>query len=86
MFDKSPTKPYSGLTIVLASPSRFDKTELLSGWAGGLFRDYLDPLSLSECDLRLPSNKAFLPGTKVVLLLGQQSIRTYLPRSEEHHV
>ena len=79
MFDKSPTKPYSGLTIVLASPSRFDKTELLSGWAGGLFRDYLDPLSLSECDLRLPSNKAFLPGTKVVLLLGQQSIRTYLP-------
>ena len=79
-FRRKPTKPYSGLTIVLASPSRFDNIELLSGYAGSFFRDCLSPLRLDVCDLRLANDlEALMEGTKVVLLLGTAALRRYLP-------
>ena len=77
---RPPTKPYCGLTIVMASPSRFDTTELLSGYAGTYFRECLSPLTIPQCDLRLAADPTpFLKGTKVVLPLGNHALHRHLP-------
>lgn len=76
----SPTLPYKGLTIVLDRPSRFDHKQLISGNAGDYFNAILAPFTRFHCDIRLASDTSdFLPGTKVVLLLGQQSLEKYKP-------
>jgi len=71
-----PRGTYSGITIVLDRPSRFDKDRLLSGRAGQLVADFLQPeCSIFQCDIRtLDSAKQLLPNTKGVLLLGERSL------------
>ena len=75
-----PKFPYKGLTIVLSQPSRFDKTELLSGWAGKWFNDEcLQPqCNRYQCDIQSVSDKKdVLPGTKAILLLGERAFQEW---------
>jgi len=68
-----PTLPYSGLTIVLDRRSRFDEPDrLLCGQAGSFFDSALG-MPRAACDIRLWSTleEGWLPGTRVVLLLGE---------------
>jgi len=73
-----PTINYSGLTILLDNPSRFDNCELISGYAGHLFQGALN-IPRQSCDIRLLKTlgEGFLPDTKVILLLGEKSLRTF---------
>lgn len=69
--------PYSGLTILLSHPSRFDTQGLLTGSyaAKQLFESAIKPLSRYECDIRLASDpKPLRDGTKIVLLMGQGAL------------
>lgn len=74
-----PTKPYSGLTIILDKPSRFDldSGKLISGFTGQHFDDYLNPLDRQNVQIRTLDNQSnLLPDTKVVLGLGEGCIGT----------
>ena len=75
-----PVETYSGLTVVIDTPSRFDRHVLLSGYAGAFF-DSTVAVGRDSCDLRtLPTLGAgLLPGTKVVLLLGRKSLHQHKP-------
>ena len=75
-----PRLTYSGLTIILSQPSRFDTTELLSGNAGAWFcGECLRPevnrwqCDIYDCDTFIKSGSRFRDGTKVVLCLGQKA-------------
>lgn len=75
---------YSGLTIVLDKPSRFDRNELLSGFAGQYFDSCLvaggnPQVHRLTCDIRTLQHKdePFLPNTKTLLLLGEETCRYY---------
>lgn len=71
----TPELQYCGLTIVLSNPSRMDLSAelLISGLAGSYFNSCLKPVSRFACDIRtLDEGEEWLPGTKVVLLLGAQ--------------
>jgi hypothetical protein len=75
-----PQYTFSGLTIVLSNPSRFDKHKLLDGNAGWFFNnEILAPdINRYQCDIRLVDDKSPLfPGTKCVLLLGQRAQSIY---------
>jgi len=75
----NPTKPYSGLTIILDEPSRFDldSGKLISGFTGQHFDDFLSPLDRRSVQIRtLDEDKDLLPDTKVVLGLGKGCIGT----------
>ncbi len=76
-----PQLTYNGLTIVLDKPSRFDSGKLISGNAGQFFENLLMPLTRFACDIRLlatiTAEDGFLPETKVVLLLGEESLRRF---------
>lgn len=73
MLRNRPTFTYCGLTIILSQPSRFDRTELLSG-AAGIFlnKECLSPdTNIFCCDVRLIDDPSpFYKDTKVILLLG----------------
>ena len=75
-----PTENYSGLTVVIDTPSRFDRSVLMSGYAGAFFDSTL-AVNRNSCDLRTLStmNAGLLPDTKVVLLLGRKSLHRYKP-------
>ena len=75
-----PSEPYSGLTVVIDTPSRFDRRILMSGYAGAFFDSTLT-VSRYSCDLRTLAtmNAGLLPDTKVVLLLGRKSLHQYKP-------
>jgi len=81
---------YSGLTIVLSNPSRFDKIELLSSRAGKFVNSKcLGPeLNKYQCDIRTADTikEGWLPGTKVVLLCGERALHTALPEYKEYSV
>lgn len=78
-----PQLTYTGLTIILDRPSRFDNGGLIMGNAGswvdsslaacGHNRHTVEVRTLSE------AHQPFLPNTKAVLLLGEQSLHRYLP-------
>lgn len=74
-FHHPPKLGYKGLTIILSNPSRFDFKQLLSGNAGTWFCDTaLRGIGLNryQCDIRtMDVETPLLPGTKVVLCLGQ---------------
>lgn len=76
-----PTHEYSGLTIVLANPSRQDTPALLSGDAGVFFnQECLAPeTSRWRCDIRTSDTKAagLLPNTKAILLLGERALNEW---------
>jgi len=73
-----PSLKYSGLTVILESPSRFDKGSLISGYAGHLFQNALG-IPRQSCDIRLLNTlgEGFLPDTKVILLLGEKALKTF---------
>lgn len=84
MLRRKPTYSYCGLTIVLENPSRFDlkNLELLSANGGCFFNEEcLAPtLNVYQCDIRTKEDKSpLLSGTKVVLLLGEEAMRSWLP-------
>lgn len=68
-----PTTNYSGLTVILEQPSRFDKEHLLTGLAGSFFEEEcIKPWKLSSVDIRTVDdrNLPFIPGTKAVVWMG----------------
>ena len=75
-----PTEAYSGLTVVIDTPSRFDRHVLLSGYAGAFFDSTL-AVGRYSCDLRTMSTlgAGLLPETKVVLLLGRKCLYQHKP-------
>jgi len=85
-----PKFSYSGITAILDKPSRFDKKELISGNAGQYFDSSLlaggNPMihratvEIRTCDVQQP----FLPNTKVLLLMGEASLRRWLPGANLH--
>jgi hypothetical protein len=80
MLRHKPKFSYNGLTIILSNGSRFDSQELLSGVAGYFFNEEcLRPqYNKYQCDIRLIEDKSpLLPGTKVILLLGERAHRQY---------
>jgi hypothetical protein len=84
------TKPrltYSGLTISLANPSRFDRVSLLSANGGSMFNSHcLRPeMNSMQCDVRLAEDPSpLLPNTKVVMLLGQNAMHRILPETRNN--
>ena len=73
--------PYKGLTIVLGKPSRFDRAQLLSGYAGQIFNNSLT-IPRQACDIVLADalvngELKLRPETRVVLLLGQKALEIY---------
>lgn len=79
-FERKPSIRYSGLTIVVSHPSRFDTASLFSGYAGSYFLEALSPIPYQACDIRLANNNTtFIPETKVVLLLGREAVARYIP-------
>ena len=80
-----PTKPYSGLTIILSEPSRHDTQYLISGQAGQYYDTCMSPITRQSCDIKTikdnnnNSNNDFLPGTKIVLLFDQKSLTHCFP-------
>ena len=75
---------YNGVTIVLSRPSRFDikSGHLLSGFAGMFFEKAISPIILSQCHVRtLDREEPWREGTKLVVLLGQESLSYYSPSS-----
>jgi len=69
---------------MLGKPSRFDTKELLSGHAGQVFKSYLHPLTIDSIDLRTSDNpEPLLPNTKVVLLLGEESLNRHYPGGDK---
>jgi hypothetical protein len=80
MFREKPKLRYSGLTIIMSNPSRFDTERLLSGYAGQEFLRYLSPINKGNVDLRVAEDiSPLLPDTKVALLLGTQAMRSRIP-------
>jgi len=82
MLRNKPRLKYSGLTIVLSNPSRFDKTSLLTASAGALFNNFcLRPeFNSMQCDIRVSEDKSsFIEGTKCLMLLGERSLYDWLP-------
>lgn len=73
-----PLTNYSGLTITLGNPSRFDEHKLLSGYAGQNFENLLHPISRHNCDIRLVGcNIPRRPDTRVNFILGDAALAAY---------
>lgn len=81
MLRNKPRFSYCGVTIVLDRPSRFDKVALLSANGGQYLNECLAPEhNIYQCDVRVKEDKEpLLPGTKVLLLLGEEAFRSWLP-------
>lgn len=79
MLRHKPILKYNGLTIILSNPSRFDKIRLLSGPAGILVNEYLQPeFNLMQCDVRLMEDVSpLLLDTKCLLLLGEAAMHSW---------
>lgn len=81
------TKPkfaYSGLTIILSNPSRFDTHRLLAGTGGMMFDNFcLRPeMNSMQCDVRLKDEKELLlPNTKCILVMGEGAMHQLLPET-----
>ena len=79
MLRNKPISRYSGLTVIMSNPSRFDKVRLLTANGGVAFNDCLQPeLNTMMCDVRVMEDKSpFLEGTKAVLLLGEAAMKEW---------
>ena len=76
-FRHKPKLAYSGITVVLDNPSRFDlqRKRLLTGTAGDRFNDLIEPYTTrARVDIRTRDTitEGLLPGTKALLLFGQR--------------
>lgn len=82
-----PNFKYSGLTIILDKPSRFDlKGRLCSGFAGQYFDECLmaganPAIHRESVEVRTlsDSHQQLLADTKCLLLLGEDTLKRYLP-------
>jgi hypothetical protein len=89
MLRNKPKLRYSGLTIILSNPSRFDKEyrpgigNLLSANSGVLMNDCLQPeFNSMMCDVRVMEDVTpFLEDTKCILLLGEHAMHKWCPQS-----
>lgn len=82
-----PRLKYSGLTIVLSNPSRFDKVSLLTSLAGHIVNnDCLRPeYNVMQCDIRVADDPSpWLEGTRCVVLLGQYAMHKYCPNTRNN--
>lgn len=82
MYRQPPQLPYSGLTVILSRPSRFDQQtgKLLSGFAGQVFKRYLHPLTAESVDFQVATETVeLLPQTRLVLLLGDEALSKFYP-------
>jgi hypothetical protein len=84
-----PILKYSGLTIVMSNPSRFDITNrrLLSAGGGSLLQDHcLQPeFNLMQCDIRVMEDKSpFLEGTRCLLLLGESAMHDWCTSTRDN--
>lgn len=86
MLRHPPKFRYSGMTIIMSNPSRFDtlgdpkKHQLISAQAGSFFDKECLGLSFNRhiCDIRLIDDPTpLLPETKVCLLLGEKAHRLF---------
>ncbi len=87
MLKNKPTLPFCGLTVILSNPSRFDTLNLLSANGGTLFNSgCLRPeYNVMQCDVRLMHDPSpLLPGTKVILLLGEEAMHKYCPTTKDN--
>lgn len=74
-----PKLEYSGLTVVMDNPSRFDlsRNRLITGTAGDRFNDLLENYTTrARLDIRTKEtiDEGLLPGTKGLLLLGGRTL------------
>lgn len=79
MNKQPPSDTYSGITIVLDKPSRFDiaSGHLLSGIARDWFHDFTH-VEPNTCEIRLSSDRSALrPKTTHLILSGAESIRQW---------
>ena len=75
-----PKFAYSGLTVIMSGPSRFDRSQLLDGVGGHYFEEKcLYPnTNRYACDIRVADDDSpLLPNTRTILLLGQYALRKY---------
>lgn len=82
-----PSLTYSGLTVVLSNPSRFDKVRLLTSGGGHVLNDFcLRPeLNVMQCDIRVADDPApLLPGTRCVVVLGEYAMHKLLPATRQN--
>jgi len=89
MLRNKPVVTYCGLTLVLSNPSRFDTARLLSANGGQFFNsECLRPdYNTMQCDIRVAEDASpLLPDTKVVLLLGDVAMHTYLPQTKNNSI
>ena len=84
MLRTKPKLKYSGITLVLGNPSRYDKLSLLSAYAGCFFNDLcLRPeFNQMQCDVRLADDPSpLLPDTRCIILLGEVACHKMIPQS-----
>jgi len=85
-FRAKPKLSYCGLTLVLRNPSRFDLKQgrLLSANGGNYLNECLAPdFNIHQCDIRVKEDREnLLPGTKAVLLLGEEAAQVWLNNKE----
>jgi hypothetical protein len=87
MLRNKPAFNYCGLTIVLSNPSRFDvkSNNLLSANGGQYLNEQcLRPAyNIHQCDIRVKEDTSeLLPGTKCVLLLGEDAAKQWLQNTD----
>lgn len=84
MLSHPPKFTYCGLTVILSNPSRFDNNQLLSAGGGKLFDSLLRPdYNRYQCDIRVKEDvRPILPGTKCILLLGEQAAKQYIGNTD----
>ena len=72
---QSPLIPYTGVTIVLSNPSRFDIATLISAHAGHFFEHCIKPTNRFAFDIRtLDCKEPYVENTKVILACGTNSL------------
>jgi hypothetical protein len=80
MLRSKPKFLYSGLTLVMSNPSRFDTVRLMSN---SNFIDqycFQPEFGIMNCDIRLMQDDSpFLDGTKCIMLLGDSAMQKYAP-------
>lgn len=77
---QKPVLDYSGLTVVLSNPSRFDKERgrLITGTAGDIFNDQIDNwMTRARVDVRTLDSmtEGLLPHTKCILFMGKKTLQ-----------
>jgi hypothetical protein len=80
-----PSILYSGMTVVLDAPSRFDEDtgHLLSGPAGPWFSE-ISGLAIDSLDIRtVDTPEAWLPGTERIVLAGSKATHRWTRQSND---